>query len=310
MVDVAVGLVEVAVVVDVVAVPDVVLRERVPDLRGRLTCGGLGGDPRVHAVPDQVPGVAADVARAREAVAAAVAGLVVADLDRLGDRPLDRVATRRLRLVVLPHRLAAGDRAVAEVEVLVVRAAVVVVPVGAVVDPAVGLRDLVEQRSVEPGRPRCALVGVLVGVGRVPLVAELDQQDEQPVGVLTAQLDVLVLRRLGRRSHGGVVRGLRGRCLADLDHRAVTDPLGGRLALEDGRECLLPQRLLLLGERARQRVTRWRRGLRRHRGGCRSRDGRGRQDRRRPGREGQCQQQAGGGRAHGRLRGVDRGTTS
>jgi hypothetical protein len=80
VIDVAVGLVEVAVVVEVVAVPLIEGLHVLGDLRVGAALGVLVVNPRREAVADQVLAVRADDQRAREAVAAAVAGLVVGHL--------------------------------------------------------------------------------------------------------------------------------------------------------------------------------------------------------------------------------------
>jgi hypothetical protein len=192
VVDVAVGLVEVAVAVEVVAVP---LVERL-QVGGDVGHGAAGCDllgvPLVQRVLQQEPGVAADGAGARETVAAAVARLVERHLHPVGDLTVDAVAARGLLFVVLPDRLGPGHVAVAEVHVVEVRVAEVRLPDGAVVDRTIRLRNGVVQRAVEDRRTRGVRVGVHVGVARVPLVAELRQNHEDPVALLTRQLDVLV----------------------------------------------------------------------------------------------------------------------
>ncbi len=211
VVEVAVGLVEVAVTVDVVAVP---LVERL-ELGHH---GGLGaalrqliGVPLVDGVADQVLAVVADDVGADvgvgvlEVARAAVAGLVVLHLHPVRDGAVDAVAARRLAFVVLAHRLdlaaRTGRATTAEVEVLEVVAAVVRLPDRRVVLRPVRLRDLVVQRPVPGHRAGRRRVDVLVGVLRVAGVAELGEHHEDPVGLLTAQLDVLVLgdRLAGRR---------------------------------------------------------------------------------------------------------------
>jgi len=130
------------------------------------------------------------------------------------------------------------------------------VPAGAVVDGAIGLGDLVEQRSVEARRAGDVRVGVLVGIVRVTLVAELHEQHEQLVGVLAGELDVLVdllrlLRPLGALCGcGGALR------LAHLDHGAVADLLGLGLSLEHGGDGRLAQLSLLVGDGVGQAVAR------------------------------------------------------
>ncbi len=176
VVDVAVRLVEVAVAVEVVAVPLVVLGEVLLDVGVGAAGLLLLGDPGVQAVADDVPharavGVAAGVV--------AVTGLVVGDLDPVGDLTGDRVAARGLLLVVLLQRL--GLLAGAEVEVLVVLLVVVLLPGRRVVLLAVRRGDLVVQRARGAAE---------LGVG---LVAELHQDREDLVGLLAAQLDVLAL---------------------------------------------------------------------------------------------------------------------
>ena len=91
-----------------------------------------------------------------------------------------------------------------------------------------GSRDRVVQRAVERRRAGRGRVGVLVGVARFALVAELGEDHEDLVGALAAQLDVLV---------GGALAAARA---LDLDD--------GALALLDGRggavQHLLDRRLL------------------------------------------------------------------
>src|SRR5690606_5268956 len=173
VVDVAVGLVEVAVAVEVVAVPLVELGDVRLDLGVGLAGRLLLGDPGVQAVADDVPHARA-VALAAGVVA--VTGLVVRDLDPVGDLALDGVAAGGLPLEVRLDRL--GVLALAEVQVLEVLPVVVRLPGGGVVLLAVRLGDLVVQRA---GR---------AAVAAVDLVAELDEDREDLVGLLAAELDV------------------------------------------------------------------------------------------------------------------------
>jgi len=179
----------------------------------------LAVDPRVDRVLDEVPGVAADVAGARVAVAAPVPGLVVWHLHPVGDHALDAVAPGRLLLVVRLERLrpAAGR----EVHVLEVLLAEVLLPDGRVVPGPIRLRDLVVQRAVEARRARYGRGRVLIRVVRVTLVAELGQHDEDLVGLLAAELDVLVDVALAPIA------------IPDLDDRARSALLRRRLALQD-----------------------------------------------------------------------------
>ncbi|CAM5739221.1 hypothetical protein SALBM311S_07747 [Streptomyces alboniger] len=172
VVDVTVGLVEVAVAVEVVAVPLVELGQLGLDLGGGVTGVLALGDPGGDAVPDRVPG-------GRIVLVGAVAGLVVGDLDPVGHLALDRVAARRLLLVVLLQRL--GVLAGAEVQLLEVLLVVVGLPGRAVVVGTVRLGYLVVQRARR------------ASVAAVDLVSELDQDREDLVGLLPAELDVLVL---------------------------------------------------------------------------------------------------------------------
>jgi hypothetical protein len=138
VVDEPVGLVEVAVTVDVVAVPVVERLQVVGHLLQGLAGVELALDPVGHRVADQEVRVGADDPAAE---VAAVAGLVERHLDPLRDRPVDRVPTRGLVVVVLLHAV--------EVHVLVVGLVVVGLPQGRVVDRTVRLRDRVVQRPVE-----------------------------------------------------------------------------------------------------------------------------------------------------------------
>jgi hypothetical protein len=79
------------------------------------------------------------------------------------------------------------------------------------------------QRAVEASRPGRLRIRVLVRVRRVALVPELGQHDEDLVGLLAGELDVLVLGRLA----------LPGRCAADLDDLAGPPPLRRELAGDD-----------------------------------------------------------------------------
>ncbi len=195
VIDVAVGLVEVAVVVEVVAVPLVVLGEIGLDLLGRTALGLLVGGPGVHAVLDHVPGVGAV---GRTAVVRAVAGLVVRDLDPVGDLAVDRVASGGRLLVVRLERVLAGT--LAEVQLLEVGLVVIGLPGGAVVLLGVRLGYLVVRRSRRAAvlrDGRLGAVAVRVEHGRVvDLVAELHQDGEDLVGLLPAELDVLLVVEL------------------------------------------------------------------------------------------------------------------
>ena len=223
VVDVAVGLVEVAVTVVVVAIPAVERLELLLDLGGRTTLLLLVVDPGVHGVLDEVPdvaavGVLADgrvvafLAVGDRVVAAAVTRLVVRHLDPVRDRSVDAVATGRLTLVVRLDRLGllagAGLRALPEVDVLEVLTAVVGLPDRRVVLAAVGFGDRVVRRALERRRPGCRGVEVLVGEVLVPLVTELDEHREDAVGRLPVELDVLsVALLLGGPLAVGVDRG-------------------------------------------------------------------------------------------------------
>ncbi len=275
VVEVAVRLVEVAVGVEVVAVPLVEGGQPRPDLLGGQAAGALLGDPGVDRVGDQRPGVGAHHVRAdggvvavglRVVAGAAVACLVVTDLDPVGDGARDAVAARGLPLVVGLHRLGrltTGARlgGVAEVELPVVGAVVVRLPHGAVVDLAVGAGDLVALRAGEGGGAGDVRLEVLVGELRVALVAELDEHHEHPVGGLPGELDVLRLA-VGRGS-----RALSDACTAvsgdgtgvggaphsdDRAAVAVTDP--GRPVQHRG-DGLLAQRAALGLQRVRQLVS-------------------------------------------------------
>ncbi len=188
VVDEAVRLVEVAVPVDVVAVLLVERLQVRDDLRHLLP----GVELLLH---PHGKGVAHERARRRADDAAAV----VAAVERLVERHLhprrhvarNAVAVGRLPLVVRGHPV--------EVHVLVVRLAVVGLPERRVVDGAVRLRDAVPQRPVEHLRVRERLPGRVLGVVgeqrvRIPLVAELDQDHEDPVLARALELDVLPVR--------------------------------------------------------------------------------------------------------------------
>ena len=200
MVDEPVGLVVVAVAVDVVAVLDVEGLQVVLDLGHRLAALELVVHPHGHGVTDERlrRGAGGDRgAERRAAVAATVERLVVGHLDPLGDVAVDAVATRGLGLVVLLHPV--------EVHVLVVLAVEVLLPDGGVVLRPVGLGDLVVQRAVERRRLRVGEIerrgvgeaaGAAGGAARtgVALVAELGEHDEDLVGAFLFQRDLLALR--------------------------------------------------------------------------------------------------------------------
>jgi hypothetical protein len=99
VVDVAVGLVEVAVAVEVVPVVLVEALHVRLDLGGGAAGGLLVGDPLVGGVRDECPHVLAGAGVVDVAVAA-VAGLVVLHLDPVGDLAVDAVAPGGLGLVV------------------------------------------------------------------------------------------------------------------------------------------------------------------------------------------------------------------
>src|SRR5690606_10532782 len=216
-VDVAVGLVGVAVAAVVAAVTQVALGAVRLDLGVGLAGRLLLGDPGVQAVADDVPHARA-VALAAGVVA--VTGLVVRDLDPVGDLALDRVAAGGLLLEVRLDRL--GVLALAEVQVLEVLPVVVRLPGGGVVLLAVRLGDLVVQRA---GR---------AAVAAVDLVAELDQDREDLVGLLAAELDVLGVALLA----------------LEADDLGAVTVLHGVLAGDDLLQRLLALRGLGLGERA------------------------------------------------------------
>ena len=139
VVDVAVRLVEVAVLVEVVAVLVVERLQVAPDLGHRLTGRQLLLHPVRKTVADEEPGVVADDVAAE---VAAVARLVERHLHPLGDVTADGVAAHRLVLVELAHPV--------EVHVVEVRVAVVRLPLRGVVVGPVRLGDLVVQRAVDP----------------------------------------------------------------------------------------------------------------------------------------------------------------
>ncbi len=199
VVDEAVGLVEVAVPVDVVAVLLVEGPQVRLDLRHLLARLQLLVHPDGQRVAHQRLGRGAGGHRRSHrvaAVTAAVEGLVVGHLHPLGDVTVDRVAAGGLALVVGRHPV--------EVHVLVVGPVVVRLPQRGVVRAPVGLGDLVVQRTVEGGRLGVGEV-VRRGVGEaagtagaapgplVALVSELGEHDEDPVGALTLELDLLAL---------------------------------------------------------------------------------------------------------------------
>ncbi|KDN84967.1 hypothetical protein KCH_34940 [Kitasatospora cheerisanensis KCTC 2395] len=188
VVQVAVRLVEVAVAVEVVTVPLVVLRQVGLDLGVGAALGLLVGDPGVDAVADQVLRVGADVLAA---VVRAVAGLVPRHPHPVGDQAVDRVPARGLALVVGLQRGLVGR----EVQVLVVGLVVVRLPRRGVVLGAVRGGDLVARRAGGAAVLHLAVGG---GGGVVHLVTEVDENGEDPVGALAGQLDVLVAAQLHR----------------------------------------------------------------------------------------------------------------
>ena len=91
------------------------------------------------------------------------------------------------------------------------------------------LGDLVEAGAVEGDRTGDGGRLVLVGVERVALVAELDEEHEDLVGALVAELDVLVLLLRLRPGVGGAAAD---RLLADPEDGAAVDGLRRRFAAE------------------------------------------------------------------------------
>ena len=167
VVDVAVGLVEVAVVVVVVAVPDVEGVELGLHFRRGLARRQLVGGPDGDGVADQGPHGRTDVAAAG---VGAVARLVVAHGDPVDDPAGEAIAPRRLQAVVLEH--------LGEVHPLEVPAVVVGLPDGDVVLGAVRLGDLVVERT-GGAAVRAGVVGAEVGQhdedAIVPRLFELDE---------------------------------------------------------------------------------------------------------------------------------------
>ena len=221
VVDDAVGLLEVAVAVDVVAVLDVERLEVCRHLSHRLARLQLGVHPDGERIADEGLARGADDAAA---VVAAVERLVERHLDPLGHVSVDGVAARRLRLVVLRHAV--------EVHVLVVLAAVVSLPERRVVDGAVGRRDLVVKRPGDVSR--AAVLGrSREGAGwrggartsGVLLVSELDDDREDAVGALALELDVLALAELGDLALGALV-ALEPRLEPLLAHGVLLDREG------------------------------------------------------------------------------------
>ena len=197
MVDIAVGLVEVAVAVGVVPIPDVVLRElRVEVARGHRPGPGIGRG--VH----ERPHGRADVASAQ---VRAVARLVERHQPPVGDFAVDRVPVRRLLLVEVAHRVL--PRRVVEEQVGVVRRAEVGRPDRDVVGRPVRLRDLVVQRT-----------GRAAGHG-IDGVPELAEDREDRVLALAGELDVLAL---GDLADLGALRDL---ALGDLLKRDLLERL-------------------------------------------------------------------------------------
>ena len=180
VVDVAIGLVEVAVLVVVEAVPLVERRQVRLDVGVGLALRLLLGVPSVGAVLDEPPHVGG-------VLGLAVARLVVGHLHPVGGVALDRVASARHLAVEARHRLAGTEEHVLEVV-----AVEVVDPVRGVVGRAVGLRDVVVH-----GPGRCGRVA------RVLLVAEVDEERQDVVGRLQP-----VLRPLARGDLDGLAPAL------------------------------------------------------------------------------------------------------
>ena len=224
VVDEAVGLLVVAVGVDVVAVLHVEALEVGGDLGHRLARLQLLVDPDRQRVAHQRLGAVADHVATE---VAAVGGLVEGDLHPLGDVTLDGVAARGLGLVVLRHAV--------EVHVLVVALVVVGLPERGVVLGAVRLGDLVVQRAVVPLGER--LGGGRAGELRVLLLAELGQHHEDAVGALELERHVLVAALAGHllALDLALERGLLLRVALGLDLqgvlRGVVTAAGGGRAL-------------------------------------------------------------------------------
>ena len=215
VVDDTVGLVDVVVTVDAVAVLLVEGLEVGLDLRhrpGRATDRvQLALDPHGEGITHQrLAGVADDGA----AVVAPVQRLVEGHLDPFGDRTLDGVAAAGLRLVVGRHPV--------EVHVFVMGAVVVGLPQRGVVDAAVGLRDLVVQRTgdVLGAAVRRRAEEPLLGRRLVLVVAELDEHGEDLVRPFAVELDVLARGHLDDAVLGGLL-ALETLLESDLTHRVL-----------------------------------------------------------------------------------------
>ena len=170
-------LVEVAVAVRVVAIPNVELRQVGVDLRLGLAGGDLRGVPRAGGVAHEQPRARADDATA---IIRAVVGLVERHFHPVGHVAVHGVAARRLLDVEIAHR----DRARRwrEQHVFVVRLGKIGRPDRRVVHGAVRLWDLVAQRT------RGA------AVRRIDLRAELREDREDLVLALAREFDELALR--------------------------------------------------------------------------------------------------------------------
>ncbi len=193
VVDVAVRLVEVAVAVRVVAVPDVELREVGLDLGRGLPGGHLRVVPGVDRVVDEAPGLRADDVAA---VVPPVVGGVVGHGDPVGHLAVDGVAVRALLRVEVAHRDVTGG--LGEEHVDVVGGAEVGRPDRRVVDAPVRRRDLVVDRTGD---------AALEDAERRVRLPELPEDGEDRVLALPGQLDVLTLGDLGRL---GVLADLAG----------------------------------------------------------------------------------------------------
>ncbi len=227
VVQVAVGLGELAVLVVVVAVVDVVLGQLGLDVRGRAALGDLAVVPGLDGVPDELLALGPG-AGALRALVGAVAGLVPRHGDPVADGALDVVPAGGLGAVEVAHRDRAGR--VVEEHLLVVLPVEVLVPERVVVALA-GLRDGVVRRA--GGAPVARLAVVQRGV--VHLVAELGEDHEDLVLALLRELDVVVAD-----PHLGGCPAVRG-----LGHGALVELF----------QCLGAQRLALalLGRERRRR---------------------------------------------------------
>ncbi len=149
VVDVAIRLIEVAIAIPVIAVPHVELAQVVVDFAAAHSACSCGVIPGVRAILHKIPDRGADNIAAEVRT---IASFIERNLDPIGDVPVDRIAIGGLLDVIVAHR--DGVRRSGKEQIFEVGAAKIWCPNRRVVYAAVGLRDLIMNRSRVPAGNR------------------------------------------------------------------------------------------------------------------------------------------------------------